>query len=312
MPVRRSVHRVAFRDRSALSRSDGSTGEAQEGNPVPEVDAATTSAASRSTLLGVDPKPDHLGETWAAQFADAEVAAAYQFRPPYPDQAVEHVVALLPHGGGRILDVGCGTGDLAIPLAARGIAVDAVDPSESMIRAGRARRGGDASALRWIVGGIETAPIVPPYALATAAESLHWTDWPVALPRLRDALAPGGRLVLLTRESLAASWADALASLIPRFSTNRAFRRYDLVAELTARRLFAEEGRVTTAPVEVHQSVGDYVESFHSRNGFSRARMTVEAASEFDAALAAAVERDSRDGTVAVTTQCEIVWGRPL
>lgn len=34
----------------------------------------------------------------------------------------------------------------------------------------------------------------PPYALVVAGDSLHWMDWPVIVPRIRDVLSPNGSL----------------------------------------------------------------------------------------------------------------------
>nr|WP_180218781.1 class I SAM-dependent methyltransferase [Streptomyces albus] len=57
-------------------------------------------------------------------------------------------------GGGRALDVGCGTGELAVFLAEQGYAVDAVDFAEgALVRARRERRG--AGRIRWLCLDIE-------------------------------------------------------------------------------------------------------------------------------------------------------------
>ena len=55
--------------------------------------------------------------------------------------AVWHVVDELFHAGDRVLDIGCGTGEDAAHLAARGIVVHAVDASPAMVARARARGG---------------------------------------------------------------------------------------------------------------------------------------------------------------------------
>ena len=85
----------------------------------------------------------------------------------------------------------------------------------------------------------------------------------------------------------------------------------DFVAELVQRGLFRELGRRRTASVALEQSVDDYVESFHSRNGFSRERMTLASAAEFDAGVRAAVAPWARGGTIAARYSALVVWGRP-
>jgi hypothetical protein len=94
-------------------------------------------------------------------------------------------------------------------------------------------------------------------------------DWDRVLPAIRVALAPHGSLVLLDRRLDTVPWWTALRPLIPRYSTNSDFQPYDLREELARRQLFHPVGRATTTPVLFNQSVDDYIESWHSRNGFS-------------------------------------------
>lgn len=257
------------------------------------------------------PKPAHLQPVYGSQFGDSAVVATYGQRPPYADAAIGALAALVAPGGKRVLDVGCGRGDLAVPLAARRLDVDAVDPSEAMLCSGRARPGGKAPGLSWIQGGIEDAPLRGPYHLATAGQSLHWTDWEVSLPRIASVLAPGAVLALLDREIGAPPWQDALTALVAHHSTNQEFQPYVLVDELTSRNLFVEAGRMTTESAPFFQSCADYVESFHSRNGFSRERMTVDSARAFDDAVADLVRSHLGDEPVELSVSSSIVWGKP-
>lgn len=57
------------------------------------------------------------------------------------ESAVERLVALAP--GGRMLELGVGTGRLALPLAAAGFAVTGVDASPAMLARLRAKPGAD-------------------------------------------------------------------------------------------------------------------------------------------------------------------------
>ena len=56
-------------------------------------------------------------------------------------------------GGSRVLDAGCGTGRVAIELAARGFSVTGVDLDEAMLDAARAK----APELRWILADLSEA-----------------------------------------------------------------------------------------------------------------------------------------------------------
>lgn len=257
------------------------------------------------------PKPAHLRPEYGAQFQDAAIVAAYPTRPPYPAEVFTRLRALLV-GPPITLDAGCGTGDVARRLAPLVERLDAVDLSARMIAAGKGLPGGDASNLRWIASGMEDAPLDPPYGLIVAGESLHWMEWSVVLPRLRAALASGARLAIVERGEEESPWSAALLALIVRYSTNRDFQPYDVVEELTSRGLFAVEGRTTVEPESFSQSVADYIESIHSRNGFSRDRMTPEDAAAFDAASRALVAPYAPDGALTLSVGAELIWGRPL
>ena len=76
-----------------------------------------------------------------------------------------------------VLDVGCGTGDVARPLAAFVERVDAVDQSAAMIDIGQARDGGDRPNIRWVCQSAEDFAYDTSYSLIVAGASLRWMDW---------------------------------------------------------------------------------------------------------------------------------------
>ena len=258
------------------------------------------------------PKPAHLALEYGAQFRDQSVADAYGYRPPYPPATVDLLAALLVDEPRVVLDAGCGRGELARPLARLADRVDAVDPSAAMIEHGRALPGGNHPVLSWIVGPMEDAPLRPPYALITAGASLHWMDWAVVLPRMAAALTPHGALAIVDQFVAPNPWDAALQELIDEFSTNRAYRPYDLIEELESRRLFWRAGERRTEPVPFLQSVEAYVESFHARNGFSRDRMGPDRAAAFDTAALALVRGHRPRGRVELAVAGTVVWGLPL
>lgn len=256
-------------------------------------------------------KPKQFGPEYGAQFGDASVVAAYRHRPPYPAEVFDILVELIGAGPRVALDAGCGSGDLAMPLARIVERVDAVDPSAEMIAAGKARSGGNSSRLRWITASMEDALLSPPYGLVTAGESLHWMDWPVVLCRFRDALVPGGVLAIVERREQANPWWPDLLRLIQRFSTNRDYAPYDLVELLEGRGLFKQSGARRTQPVPVTQTLDDYIESIHSRNGFSRDRMISEEAAAFDIEARRLLEQHASDGVIRFAVCASVVWGAP-
>jgi SAM-dependent methyltransferase len=214
-----------------------------------------------------------------------------------------------------VLDAGCGTGFVALPLAPLVDQVDAVDISEAMIRIGQSLPGGNHPNIRWVAAPIETAPLQGPYALIVAAASLHWMDWAQTLPRFARHLAPGAVLALVEEWGPANPWAAAIRPILGRYAMNKDFTPCDMgtvAAELEQRRLFQLRGTYVTQPVPFQQSVDEWVESFHARNGLSRDRMGAAAATACDAALVAGIRPYCPAGIVAQSIGARILWGVPL
>jgi len=256
------------------------------------------------------PKPTHLGREYAAQFQDASIAAAYSARPPYPRELFEILEELQPSGVRRVLDLGCGTGDVTIGLIKRSQYIDAVDPSAAMLGVARTRPGMNSPRIRWTCAAAEEFDFGGPYSLVVAGESLHWMDWTTVLAKTASSLHPGAYLAVVERGiSGRMPWDAELGGLIARFSTNQEFRRYELIDELSSRKLFREVGRRVTSPMEFSQSIDQHIESIHSRNGFSRERMTGVAAREFDESCRRLLARYCGDGVVRLNVVASVVWG---
>lgn len=258
------------------------------------------------------PKPKGLGPEYGAQFKDRSVVEAYHFRPSYPAETFEILANLITDEPRAVLDVGSGSGDIARNFLDRVERIDAVDFSAAMIEKGKRLPGGDNPRLNWIYAPIEEAPLFPPYALITAGSSLHWMEWDMILPRFRDMLTQRGYLAVIEDSITPTPWHDQLLTIIQRFSTNRDFQPYDTVKELETRGLFQTHRVQRTMPTPFIQSVDDYIESFHARNGFSRERMSEAMATAFDNEVRELVTPFSRDGMVELQVIGEVVWGRPI
>ncbi|MDX1418083.1 MAG: class I SAM-dependent methyltransferase [Candidatus Promineifilaceae bacterium] len=256
-------------------------------------------------------KPAHLQNKYGSQFQDESVATAYQSRPPYPPETFEILVSL-GNKTENILELGAGTGDLTIELARRVKHIDAVEPSAAMLKNAFNKADAQRDNLHWHQLPAERFSPIREYDLVCAGQSLHWMDWYVVLPKIAGWLVAGGFLAIVERQVIEHPWNQALYNLISHYSTNRDFVPYDLVSELTSRGLFREVGRQMTEPVAFEQTMEQYIESFHSRNGFSRERMEPEKAAEFDAAVRAIVEPYSRLGQIYGQVTGIIIWGHPL
>lgn len=110
--------------------------------------------------------------------------------------------------GSRVLDVGCGTGRLALRLAAGGHAVTGIDPSAAALTAAQSKAG--AGRVRWIRGFVGEAPEgVFDVALMTGHASqflLSEDEWVGALGAIRRALVPRGRFAFHAYDPLARVW----------------------------------------------------------------------------------------------------------
>lgn len=258
------------------------------------------------------PRPPGWSRWHADAFQDADVAAAYTYRVPYPDEVFSTLAGLLDTGSDAMLDVGCGRGELARPMLAFAGRVDAVDASAEMIAQGRGLPDGDSPRLNWIRGRIEDAPLTPPYGLATAGQSLHWMEWDVVLPRLRDALTPQGALAIVDCHPLPEPWDGEMIAIIQRYTTNKEYQRLDLIHELESRELFIKQGERHTVPVPYTQPVAEVIEAYHSMSALTRARMGAEHSRAFDAAARSIFLRHAPDGVIRWQVTASIVWGRPL
>jgi trans-aconitate methyltransferase len=261
-------------------------------------------------------KPRQFARRYASIFQDPSVVSAYRHRPPYPAETFRILLSLIPLDITRnVLDAGCGTGFIARLLAAHVDRVDAVDISRRMIAMARTLPGGDYSNINWIAASIETAPLSGPYALIVSAASLHWMDWEQTLPRFAKLIVPGGLLALVEEIHSPNPWDRQAVPILGRYSMNKDFAPYSMAtiaAELEQRYLFQLHGQVETTQVPFHQSVEDYIQAFHARNGFSLDRMDPRAAAQFDAELRSIVEPFCPQGVVEQHIATRVLWGRPL
>ncbi|MEU6591447.1 bifunctional class I SAM-dependent methyltransferase/NUDIX hydrolase [Streptomyces sp. NPDC046881] len=123
-----------------------------------------------------------------------------RFRPPGPAERRLLAAHVPAPAGGRCLDVGCGTGELARHLAASGYLVDAVDRSSGALSEARRAAGAGVTYRRLDVehDSLDRLPHAS-YDLVTVR--LGWAfvrDRTRVLNRLRERLRPGGALCVIT------------------------------------------------------------------------------------------------------------------
>lgn len=105
---------------------------------------------------------------------------------------------LRPLAGKRALDIGCGAGLVAEPLARLGASVTAVDAAPENIAAANAHAAGVGLSIDYRACGVEALNEAP-YDLITALEVIeHVTEPALFLNAVARLLAPDGLLVLST------------------------------------------------------------------------------------------------------------------
>jgi trans-aconitate methyltransferase len=121
-------------------------------------------------------------------------ATTYQTRHSYVFVHGENLVELLgPQPGERVLDLGCGSGQLTAKIAASGAEVWGIDQSAEMIAEARRNFPG----LRFEVGDAASFTVPQPFDAVFSNAALHWVkDAEGVAASVARALLPGGRFVL--------------------------------------------------------------------------------------------------------------------
>jgi ubiquinone/menaquinone biosynthesis C-methylase UbiE len=155
-------------------------------------------------------------------FADPRLAAIYDALDADRSDLDHYAAMIEEFRARRVLDVGCGTGSLAVMLAERGCQVVAVDPAEASLEVARCKRG--AERIRWLACDATTLPpLNVDLAVMTgnvAQVFLSDQDWASALEGIRAALRPEGLLVFESRDPDRQLWRE--------WTREQSFRRVDI------------------------------------------------------------------------------------
>jgi ubiquinone/menaquinone biosynthesis C-methylase UbiE len=129
-----------------------------------------------------------------------QTAAAHYLRgrPPYPDQLIARVAQLIPlDRDSRLLDLGCGPGQLALAFAPRVGEVVAMDPEPIML--GMAQEAAKLQPnVRIVQGGsTDLGPELGRLDAAVIGRAFHWMDREQTLADLDALIEPDGAVVLV-------------------------------------------------------------------------------------------------------------------
>jgi ubiquinone/menaquinone biosynthesis C-methylase UbiE len=126
------------------------------------------------------------------------VAYYERYRLAFPQRLIARLVNLMGlKPGDAVLDLGCGTGMLAIGFAKVGMAVTAMDPEPEMLAAaGRAAEAAGVTLTLKLGGSHDLTPQMGPFRLAVMGRSFHWMDRAVTLEMLDRIVTPDGGVAL--------------------------------------------------------------------------------------------------------------------
>jgi ubiquinone/menaquinone biosynthesis C-methylase UbiE len=148
-----------------------------------------------------------------------------RFRPRYPQEMMAELIDWAqPSGRGRLLDLACGTGQVAFAIAEHFGEVWAVDQEPDMIRVVREKaevRG--AGDLRAVVSSAESLDAPPDgFELVTIGNAFHRLRRDVVAANALRWLKPGGCIALLWSTGPASGkreWQRALSDVLARWTT---------------------------------------------------------------------------------------------
>jgi ubiquinone/menaquinone biosynthesis C-methylase UbiE len=154
------------------------------------------------------------------------MAAAYSARPPYPAALIDAIAELALVGAtpaqSRVLDIGAGIGHLALPLAARGFDVTAVEPAMAMLTELRRASSDRGLPIRLVAAAAESLPLEEGAVdVAIVADALHFLNPEVAPREIARVLNARGWLVVVTSEPSDTPFMRGVASIMTEASQRR-------------------------------------------------------------------------------------------
>jgi|GEM_PF-805637 len=136
-----------------------------------------------------------------------EVAGFYhQYRRGYPPAVIDALIgAFSLTGDDVVIDLGCGTGQLTLPIASRVRAVTGVDPAPDMLaRARQAAAEQGVKNVSWLLGADTDIPALAALlgsrcaGAVTIGQALHWMRYRELIPALVPLLRAGGGVAVIT------------------------------------------------------------------------------------------------------------------
>lgn len=142
----------------------------------------------------------HVAAQWDAEAAEYDGGFDHTIATPAERGAWDRILSILDGGQRalRVLDLGCGTGFLALEFAARGHQVIGVDVSPLMLERAREKASAAGVAITFAAGDATNPPVAGPFDLIVSRH-LFWAlpGQPAALRTWQSLLAPTGRIAII-------------------------------------------------------------------------------------------------------------------
>jgi SAM-dependent methyltransferase len=129
-----------------------------------------------------------------------DIAEIYdRVRPGYPAGIIADLATLAGIGdGARVLEIGCGTGQLTVPLLDLGAAVTAVELGARLAKIAAGKTGASGALAEIVLADFDTwAGPRARFDLVVSATAFHWLDPDTRLTRIAELLRPGGALATI-------------------------------------------------------------------------------------------------------------------
>jgi SAM-dependent methyltransferase len=231
------------------------------------------------------------------------LADDYRARPGYPAALVDRLAALAGPSG-TVVDLGAGTGLLALPLAARGVTVRAVEPASAMLDV--LREGAAGLPVEAVHAAAEETGLPDGSAsLVLVADALHWVDPELTGREAARLLAPGGAVAVVEVRIRGSAFANGLSELLVRENPKANPRPRGRLDQLLSAAGVRSRAAETT--------LDDQVLPPERLDAVLRSLSLVGPAlgpDRLEALLAAARELASRAGGAAWTRELRLTWGR--
>jgi SAM-dependent methyltransferase len=243
-------------------------------------------------------------------------------RPPYAPGLICRVAERCGlRGEHRVLDLGCGPGQLSLAFAFFAGSVVAVDPEPEMLRIAAAVVDGIAPNVELVLGSSDDlSPRLGSFRMAVMGRCFHWMDRAATLSRLDALVEPGGAVVLFDEAHLDVpdnAWHSGYDALLERYAGDDPVR-----AERKASAWIPHEAILLDSPFSRLERIGiierrriaagRLLDRALSQSSTSRARLGAEA-DRLAAEIAAYLASVAPDGTATeVVESTAIVARRPI